>query len=93
MEPVSKLIDRGLTPEEIIETVLGKENTRIIDHMDVEFKCNCSREKFLNAIKGLGEAEIDAMIKEDHGAEAECHFCRTKYQYSEEELIELKNAL
>ena len=44
MEPVSKLIDRGLTPEEIIETVLGKENTRIIDHMDVEFKCNCSRE-------------------------------------------------
>ncbi|HCW35639.1 MAG TPA: Hsp33 family molecular chaperone HslO [Staphylococcus sp.] len=93
MEPVSKLIDRGLSPEEIIETVLGKENTRIIDHMDVEFKCNCSREKFLNAIKGLGEAEIDAMIKEDHGAEAECHFCRTKYQYSEEELIELKNAL
>lgn len=50
-------------------------------------------EKNLNAIKGLGEAEIDAMIKEDHGAEAECHFCRTKYQYSEEELIELKNAL
>ena len=29
-----------------------------------------SHEKFLNAIKGLGEAEIEDMIKEDHGAEA-----------------------
>lgn len=93
MEPVSKLIEKGLKPEEIIETVLGKENTRFIDQMDVTFKCKCSREKFLDAIKGLGEAEIDAMIKEDHGAEAECHFCRTKYTFTEEDLVALKATL
>jgi hypothetical protein len=29
------------------------------------------------------------MINEDHGAEAECHFCRNKYQFSEEELQQL----
>lgn len=44
---------------------------------------------FLNAIKGLGEAEIHSMIKEDHGAEAVCHFCGNKYQYSESELEDL----
>ena len=31
--------------------------------------------EFLNAIKGLGEAEVQSMIDEDHGAEAVCHFC------------------
>lgn len=29
------------------------------------------------------------MIKEDHGAEAICHFCGNKYNYSEVELEDL----
>ena len=86
MTPVSKLIDQGLSPEELLTEILGKENVKFLETVPVKFECNCSHEKFLNAIKGLGEAEIQAMIDEDHGAEAECHFCRAKYQYSEAEL-------
>ncbi|TDL94250.1 Hsp33 family molecular chaperone HslO [Macrococcus brunensis] len=92
MEPVSKLIDKGLSPEQVLEEVLGEDNIRIIDRMDVEFKCNCGKEKFSTAIKGLGNAEIDSMIKEDGGAEVECHFCREKYHFSVEELEALKEA-
>ena len=33
--------------------------------MDVSFKCNCSKERFGNAIIGLGEKEIREMIEED----------------------------
>ncbi|UBH22295.1 Hsp33 family molecular chaperone HslO [Macrococcus armenti] len=86
LTPISTLIDRGLSPEQVLEEVLGEDNIRILDQMPVEFKCNCGREKFLNAIKGLGEAEIKSMIEEDHGAEVECHFCREKYQFSEADL-------
>ena len=86
MTPVSKLIDQGLSPEELLTEILGKENVKFLETVPVKFECNCSHEKFLNAIKGLGEAEIQAMIDEDHGAEAECNFCRAKYQYSEAEL-------
>ncbi|UOB20449.1 Hsp33 family molecular chaperone HslO [Macrococcus armenti] len=86
LTPISTLIDRGLSPEQVLEEVLGEDNIRILDKMPVEFKCNCGREKFLNAIKGLGEAEIKSMIEEDHGAEVECHFCREKYQFSEADL-------
>ncbi|WJP97731.1 Hsp33 family molecular chaperone HslO [Macrococcus bovicus] len=92
MEPVSKLIDKGLSPEQVLEEVLGEDNIRIIDRMDVEFKCNCGKEKFSTVIKGLGNAEIDNMIKEDGGAEVECHFCREKYYFSVEELEALKEA-
>lgn len=89
MTPVSKLIEQGLTPEEILEEVLGKDNLQILETMPAQFECNCGHEKFLNAIRSLGEAEIESMIKEDHGAEAQCHFCRNKYHYSEEELRDL----
>lgn len=86
MTPVSKLIDQGLSPEELLYEVLGKENVQILEELPTQFECNCGHDKFLNAIKGLGEAEINSMIEEDHGAEAECHFCRSKYEYSEDEL-------
>lgn len=89
MTPVSKLIEQGLTPEEILEEVLGKDNLQILETMPAQFECNCGHDKFLNAIRSLGEAEIESMIKEDHGAEAQCYFCRNKYHYSEEEIRDL----
>lgn len=86
VEPISRMIDRGLTPEEVLGEVLGKENVEILDRMDVAFRCNCSKERFGNAIIGLGEQEIREMIDEDGQAEAECHFCLEKYLFTKEEL-------
>ena len=57
--------------------------------MPVQFKCDCSKEKFATALIAVGIDELNAMIDEDHGAEAVCQFCNNKYHYSEEELIEL----
>lgn len=86
VEPISKLIDRGLTPEEILGEVLGEDNVEVLDRMDVSFKCNCSKERFGNAIIGLGEQQIQEMIDEDGKAEAHCHFCLETYVYPKEEL-------
>jgi molecular chaperone Hsp33 len=86
---ISKLIDQGLTPEEILETIFGKEDLKILERMPVTFKCQCSREKIENALIGLGKEEIESMIEEDHGAEASCHFCNEVYQFSEEDLRNL----
>ncbi|MEK4023097.1 Hsp33 family molecular chaperone HslO [Sporosarcina sp. FSL W7-1283] len=86
MTPISSLIDQGLTPEGILAEVLGQENVEFLDKMDVKFDCECSKERFGEAIRGLGRDEVQAMIDEDHGAEAQCHFCLETYQYSEQEL-------
>lgn len=86
IEPVSKMIQRGLKPEEILEEVLEEDNIRILDTMPVNFECNCSKERFGTAILGLGQQEIRKMIEEDGMAEAQCHFCLETYCYSKEEL-------
>ena len=90
IKPVSQMIDGGLTPEQILETIFGSENVRILDRHDVHFECKCSKDKFENGIISLGENEIQAMIDEDHGAEAVCHFCMERYQFTAEELEALK---
>ncbi|CEG29570.1 Hsp33 family molecular chaperone HslO [Bacillus sp. B-jedd] len=89
IEPVSKMIERGLTPEEILEELFGQEEVTLLEKMPVGFECTCSKERFANAIVSLGQEEITAMIEEDGKAEAHCHFCNEKYQFSKEELEEL----
>ncbi|WP_226530424.1 Hsp33 family molecular chaperone HslO [Metabacillus niabensis] len=90
VEPISKLIQRGLTPEEILEEVLGEGNVKVLEKQPVEFKCQCSKERIENAIVSLGTDEIQAMIDEDGQAEAQCHFCNEVYLLTKEDLEELK---
>jgi molecular chaperone Hsp33 len=87
--PISKLIQQGLTPEEILTSLLGEGNVKILEKMPIQFKCNCSKERFGAAIISLGKEEIRDMIEQDGHAEAQCHFCNNKYQFSKEELEEL----
>ncbi len=86
IEPVSKMIEKGYTPEQILDAVIGQGKVRVLDTMPVEFKCQCSKERFGAAIISLGAQEIQEMIDEDGGAEAQCHFCLEKYHYDESEL-------
>lgn len=88
---ISRLIDEGESPEGILERLLGKDQIEILEKMPVKFNCNCSKEKFGTAIIAVGLDEINAMIEEDHGAEAVCQFCGNKYHYSEDDLIELRD--
>lgn len=89
---VSQLMDSGEKPEEILERLVGEGNAKILEKSPVAFKCDCSKDRFARAIIALGEKEIDDMITEDQGAEASCHFCGKHYQYTVEELEELKES-
>lgn len=89
ISPISKMIQDGLTPEEILEEVLGEGNVKILETMPVEFKCQCSRERIGNALISLGKEEIRDIIDTEGQAEAQCHFCNENYQFSSDELEEL----
>lgn len=86
LEPVSKMIEKGYTPEQILEAVLGQNHVQILDKIPVQFKCQCSKDRFGAAIIGLGKQEIQEMIDEDGQAEAVCHFCTEKYVFNKQEL-------
>ena len=85
--PVSSLIHKGKTPEEILKMVF--DDVEILDSQDLFFECDCSKEKMSQTLMTIGKNEIQSMIDEDHGCEMICHFCNTKYQFSEDELKEL----
>lgn len=88
-EPISTLIDKGLTPEAILQNIFGEFNVEILEKHDVVFKCNCSRERIEKALISLGKEEIEDIIKDEGKAEVVCHFCNKKYYFTKEDLKSL----
>lgn len=86
---ISNMVRNGLTPEDILKEVLGKENVKALDTMPVLFQCQCSRERIYNAILGLGPVEIEDMIVTDGQVEAQCHFCNENYVFTKDQLQEM----
>lgn len=89
IEPISTMISNGFAPEEIATKLLSKFEVEILDKLDLEYYCDCSREKIEKVIISLGKKEIQDIIDEDGKAELVCHFCNTKYQFNKEDLIRL----
>ncbi|WP_407272603.1 Hsp33 family molecular chaperone HslO [Radiobacillus sp. PE A8.2] len=88
---ISALIEKGNSPEQILEQLFGKENLKIHETMPITFSCPCSKDRLGAAIQSFSNEEIDKMIEEDDGAEAFCHFCNEKYVFDAEELQALKS--
>lgn len=86
---ISSLIDKGLSPEDIMHQLLSEFEMEILDRVDIKYQCDCSRERIEGVLLSIGKKEIEAMIEEDGEGEVVCHFCNTKYHFSKEELEKL----
>lgn len=86
LEPMTTMLAKGMSVEEIARTVLSGFEVEIVDEYPVHYVCSCSREKVINSIASLSNAEIKSMIEEDNGAEVSCIFCGKKYIFSADDL-------
>ena len=53
---------------------------------EVEFKCRCSRQRSLNAMKMLDKIELEDILEKEGKAELVCEFCKNKYLINFEEI-------
>ncbi len=92
MEPITEMLKKGNTPEDILHLLFDDMGLQINDRMNAEFKCDCSKEKVSKAIMSIEAKDIEEMINDGKDIEVNCHFCNTSYKFTPEELsILLKN--
>lgn len=89
LKDISRKIDNGMTPEDMVDLLLNGLDWDIKSRVDLKFQCNCSREKMEQVIVSLGKDEVDAIIKEQGKIEAQCRFCNENYIFSPEEVSQL----
>ena len=89
IDSVTAMLDKGYTPEKILETVLEGMDVEYTDTLPTQFACNCSKERVEKALISIGRKDIQEMIDDGKEIEMHCHFCNTSYQFSVEELKEI----
>ena len=80
------LIREGTTPLDMLQIALGDVSLEVLEERPVSFACPCSRERAVSLISSIDPAELEAMLREDHGAAMTCHFCNETYRIGESEL-------
>lgn len=89
IKPVTTMLEEGLTPEGILETVLEGMDIEWTDTLPVQFHCNCSKERVEKALVSIGKKELTDMIAEGKPVEVKCHFCNRSYEFGVADLKSL----
>lgn len=85
IEPVTTMLTKGMTPEEICRKVLPEFRLDVLDESDVTYRCTCTKERVEKALISTGEEALLEMA-EDEKTEIACNFCDKKYVFTSEEI-------
>ena len=90
---VTKMLEAGMTPEDILGQVCGDLGVLFFEPEEVGYKCYCSRERVERALISLGKKELSEIAAEGKTFPVECQFCDTVYAFTPENIEKLiKNA-
>ena len=91
LDSVTTMLAKGMTALDMCKAALQGFEVEVLDEFGVRYVCGCSKEKLASLIAAMPEDEIRWMIEEDHGASANCRFCRKSYEFTEAELRDILN--
>ncbi len=86
LPPVTSMLDSGMSAEDIAKSVLDGLEPEVMDSFEVNYKCDCSKERVERALVSLGREELVKMAEEQDSTEVCCHFCDKKYVFSKDEI-------
>lgn len=69
------------SPEVLLHRLFHEEDVRLFEPEPVAFRCGCSRDRIADALRGLGKAELDDILREKGVIEANCEFCNAHYRF------------
>lgn len=93
LEYVTDMMERGLSPEEMLGQVLDGFDVEFTGTKPVQWYCNCSRERVERALKLIGKEELDSMIADGKDVELTCQFCGKHYSFTPDQLRFIRSGI
>lgn len=88
LEGISTLIKRYDTLEALVEDKFASLSVQVLDKKDIEYKCDCSRERMERALLSLGRNELESIASQQDTVEMSCQFCNSRYVFDSGEILE-----
>ena len=86
---VTKMLEAGMTPEDILGQVCGDLGVVFMETTEVSYKCYCSRDRVTAALISLGRKELEEIKADGKTFPVECQFCDTVYEFTPADIVEL----
>ena len=86
---VTKMLEDGMTPEDILGQVCGQLGVVFMETTEVGYKCYCDRARVESALVSLGHKELKEIADEGKEFPVECQFCDTVYKFTPADLLAL----
>ncbi len=98
-EKISKtndLLDKmlyHLSLEEMAFDMFWDVGVKPLETVPMQYKCDCSRERFESGLISLGKKELLSLAAENRNTEVCCRFCNKKYVFTPEEINQLAKGI
>ena len=86
---VTKMLEAGMTPEDILGQVCGDLGVVFMETTEVSYQCYCSRDRVTAALISLGRKELEEIKADGKTFPVECQFCDTVYEFTPADIDEL----
>ena len=86
LSSVTQLLTGGASVEDICRMVLEGFSPQILETVQTEYRCSCSRQRVERALISIGKEDLQQMMAEEETVEVNCHFCGKKYHFNQEDL-------
>ena len=81
MQSVTTILNAGGTEEQIMQQVLDGFTPNVLDVSEVQYHCDCSRDRVERAYMSLGQDELRKIAAEQETVELKCQFCNRAYTF------------
>ena len=82
LEPVTAMMEKGMTPEDMLSYIFEGVDIEFTERHDVEFYCDCSKGKVKRALAAISDKDLQDIVNDGEDIEVKCYFCNTAYKFS-----------
>lgn len=89
IDSVTNMLSQGMTPDDIAKIALDGIEIDKLDESEIEYRCNCSKQRVETALISTGIESLKEMAEENKDITVECHFCDKTYVFTPKEIEKL----
>ena len=89
IDSVTNMLSQGMTPDDIAKIALDGIEIDKLDESEIEYRCNCSKQRVETALISTGIESLIEMAEENKDITVECHFCDKTYVFTPKEIEKL----